>query len=65
MYKVKIDWRLGQDTTEWWNQTCAWVVEEFGLPGDRYKTEITGDYMIFDFDKKEDAAMTALRWGNN
>lgn len=65
MYKVKIDWRLGQDTTEWWNQTCAWVVEEFGLPGDRYKTEITGDYMIFDFDEKEDAAMTALRWGNN
>jgi hypothetical protein len=65
VYKVKIDWRLGQDTTEWWNQTCAWVVEEFGLPGDRYKTEITGDYMIFDFDEKEDAAMTALRWGNN
>ena len=65
MYKVKITWKLGQDSTEWWNQACAWIVEEFGLPGDRYKTELTADYMIFDFDNKNDAAMAALRWGNN
>ena len=65
MYKVKLNWKLGQDTTEWWNQACAWVIEEFGLPGNKYKTEITEDYMIFDFDEQEHAAMTALRWGNN
>lgn len=65
MYKVKLTWKLGQDTSEWWNQACAWVIEEFGLPGNKYKTEITTDYMIFDFNDKEDAAMTALRWGNN
>lgn len=65
MYKVKLDWRLGQDTDNWWNQACVWVMEEYGLPGGKYKTELTADYMIFDFDKQEDAAMTALRWGNN
>jgi hypothetical protein len=65
VYKVKLTWKLGQDTSEWWNQACAWVIEEFGLPGNKYKTEITTDYMIFDFNDKEDAAMTALRWGNN
>ncbi len=65
MYKVKLTWKLGQDTSEWWNQACAWVIEEFGLPGNKYKTEITTDYMIFDFNDKDDAAMTALRWGNN
>jgi hypothetical protein len=65
VYKVKLDWKLGQDTSEWWNQACAWVIEEFGLPGNKYKTEITTDYMIFDFNEQEDAAMTALRWGNN
>jgi len=65
VYKVKLTWKLGQDTSEWWNQACAWVIEEFGLPGNKYKTEITTDYMIFDFNDKDDAAMTALRWGNN
>lgn len=65
MYKVKLTWKLGQDTSEWWNQACAWVIEEYGLPGNNYKTEITEDYMIFDFKEKEHAAMTALRWGNN
>ena len=65
MYKVKLTWKLGQDTTEWWNQACAWVIEEYGLPGNQYKTEITENYMIFDFKDKEHAAMTALRWGNN
>ena len=65
MYKVKLTWKIGQDTTEWWNHVCAWVVEEYGLPGNNYKTELTEDYMIFKFEKQEDAAMTALRWGNN
>jgi hypothetical protein len=65
VYKVKLTWKLGQDTDEWWNQACAWVMENYGLPGMRYSTELTEDYMIFNFKEKEDAAMTALRWGNN
>jgi hypothetical protein len=56
---------MGQDTTEWWNHVCAWVVEEYGLPGGKYNTELTENYMVFNFNKQEDAAMTALRWGNN
>lgn len=65
MYKVKLTWKLGQDTSQWWNQACVWVIEEFGLPGSKYKTELTEEYMIFDFDELDDAAITALRWGNN
>jgi hypothetical protein len=42
---------------------CIWAIEEFGLPGDKYKTELTEDYMIFDFNEKEDAALMLLRWG--
>lgn len=63
MFKVKLDWMMGQDSTEWWNMACIWVMEEFGLPGDKYNTEVTEDYMIFYFKEQEDAAMTALRWG--
>lgn len=58
-----MNWTLGQDTTEWWNQVCIWAIEEFGLPGGKYKTELTEDYMIFDFNEKEDAALMLLRWG--
>ena len=65
MYKVKIDWKLGQDSNEWWNQVCIWAIEEFGLPGGKYKTELTEDYMIFNFEEQENAAVMALRWGNN
>lgn len=65
MYKVRVDWKLGQNTNEWWDKTCAWVIEEFGMPGGCYKTELTEDYMIFDFDKQEDAAVMMLRWGKN
>lgn len=63
MHKVKIEWKLGQDTTEWWDQVCIWAIEEFGLPGHKFKTELTEDYMIFDFNEKEDAALMLLRWG--
>ena len=65
MYKVKIVWKLGQDNEEWWNESCIWVLEEYGLPGDRYTTTLTEDYLIYNFTKQEDAALAALRWGNN
>lgn len=65
MYKVKITWKMGHDTTEWLYHVCAWVVEEYGLPGGKYNTELTEHYMVFNFNKQEDAAMTALRWGTN
>jgi len=65
VYKVQLDWKPGQDTMEWWDQTCAWVVEEFGLPGDCYTTELSMTYMIFNFKDKENAALMLLRWGKN
>jgi hypothetical protein len=65
VYKVKIVWKLGEDNSTWWNQAAIWIIEEYGLPGDRYSTELTEDYLIYKFLVQEDAAMTALRWGNN
>lgn len=65
MYKVKITWKMGHDTTTRLYHVCAWVVEEYGLPGGKYNTELTEHYMVFNFNKQEDAAMTALRWGTN
>ncbi len=63
-HRIKVSWNLDQDTEEWWNEVCAWALEEFGLPGDKFITRATENYMIFDFKDKDDAAIMALRWGN-
>ena len=39
----------------WWNETCAIVLEVFGLPGDRYVTTPSHDAMFFDFKSNKDA----------
>ena len=59
--RVRIPWRTGQGE-EWWNVTCAWAIEHFGLPGDRYMTHPTEDFMDFVFRDDKDAAFFKLRW---
>jgi len=47
--KVRIPWKKG-DTISDWDETCAWAMEQFGLPGDKFTTHPTVDYMDFYFD---------------
>jgi hypothetical protein len=42
-------------TGSWWNETCAMVLEVFGLPGKRYSTHPDTDYMSFEFKNTKDA----------
>lgn len=44
----------------WWNETCANVLEHFGLPGDRYTTEVSTECMKFFFKTEHDALMCQL-----
>ena len=44
----------------WWNETCAVVVEVFGLPGDRYVTIPSYDAMFFDFKNQKDADLCRI-----
>ena len=59
-HEVIIDWRLGHDTETWWNQTCATIMEVFGLPGDRYLSHPTADFMTFTFKNKKDADLCKI-----
>jgi hypothetical protein len=64
-YSVKITWGLKDDDYNiTWSETCARILEQFGLPGDRYTTEISPEYMIFNFTTQEDAMMATLMVGN-
>jgi hypothetical protein len=44
----------------WWNETCAMVVEVFGLPGGKYMSRPEHDYMSFEFENTKDADLCRI-----
>jgi hypothetical protein len=60
--RVRISWQENHDIPTW-NETCAWAVEQFGLPGDRYFTHATEEYMDFYFLDERDAILFELTCG--
>lgn len=44
----------------WWNEVCSDVVEVFGLPGDRFISHPTPEYMDFHFKTKKDADLCRI-----
>ena len=60
--RVRISWQENHDIPLW-NETCAWAVEHFGLPGNRYFTHATEDYMDFYFVDERDAIIFQLTHG--
>lgn len=59
---VELAWEKGKDTSYFWNEACAWAVENFGLPGENYLTHPTKDCMKFLFKNEEDATLFTLKW---
>lgn len=57
--EITIPWKQG-DTIVGWNELCAQVVERFGLPGDKYTTEVSADWMGFKFKDERDELMCRL-----
>lgn len=57
-YVVRIHWK---DYNQNWNEICATAVEYFGLPGDKFSTDICQDYMDFVFTDETDAMWFSLR----
>lgn len=45
-----------------WNEICAQIVEDFGLPGDRYSTRVGLFAMDFDFRNPQDLLLFKLKW---
>ena len=55
---VSIPWR-GQKEY-WWNETCADVLEVFGLPGGRYTSHPSENKMDFYFKSERDADLCRI-----
>ena len=58
MNKVTVPWE--SQNNEWWNETCATICEHFGLPGEKYVTEVNTECMNFIFYNDNDALMCRL-----
>ena len=59
---VRIPWSRDHDNEYKWNEVCAWAIERFGLPGDRFQTHANVNYMDFVFVSNKDALRMALMW---
>ena len=59
MTDIKVAWKDGDSVSDWTDK-CTLVLESFGLPGNKYMTKVTEDYMIFSFIEAEDALMARL-----
>jgi hypothetical protein len=55
---VTVPWE--SQSNVWWNETCADIMEHFGLPGGKYRTEVSTEYMKFIFYDDRDALMCRL-----
>jgi predicted RecB family nuclease len=64
-YRVRLLWNrhdVWGNELDKWNDICAWAIETFGLPGHRFSTKATEDYMDFYFQDEKDAIYFSLRW---
>jgi len=59
---VQLKWEKGKDTQYFWNEACAWAIEQFGLPGENYVTHPTENHMDFLFKHERDAILMTLKW---
>ena len=58
MSEIKVPWK--NQNNSWWNETCAQIIEHFGLPGDRYTTEVSADEMKFFFKDDKEALLCKI-----
>jgi hypothetical protein len=58
MTEIRVPWE--SQSNVWWNETCANIIEHFGLPGGKYTTEISADDMRFFFTDDRDALMCKI-----
>jgi hypothetical protein len=61
-YPVTVRWGAGADTIPYWNEICAASIDMFGLPGDRFITDIGPEAMTWIFRSDKDALLFKLKF---
>lgn len=58
IHNVKVPWSY--QSSSWWNEACADVIEVFGLPGDRFMSHPAPEYLDFYFKSEKDADLCRI-----
>lgn len=59
MTEVRVPWQSYQ-SNYWWNEVCARVVDHFGLPGQKYTTEVSENELKFFFKDEREALLCKI-----
>jgi hypothetical protein len=66
LYPVNIKWGSdGLETITQWDQVCIWGIETFGLPGEKYVTDINDNSMTWMFRDPQDAVFFKLKFSES
>ena len=61
-HHVAVWWSERMRPTTAWDDVCIYAIEHYGLPGEKYITDISVDRMVWSFRDSRDALMFKLRW---
>ena len=61
-HPVTVYWGRGDDTMDYWDKLCIASMEMFGLPGNRFVTDIAEDHMSWIFRDPKDAFIFKLKF---
>ena len=62
-YGAQVKWGRQLNTIAAWDEVAMWAIEFFGLPGDRYITELNINEMVWWFQDQRDRTLFVLRNG--
>lgn len=62
-YHCTIPWIEQNNPMYYWDTLCAQAIELFGLPGDRYITDISEHSMTWSFKDSNDQLLFRLKFG--
>ena len=57
---VHVPWSSKINTLPQWDNVCVEIIERFGLPGGKYTTELTENYMNFTFQNDNEGLLCQL-----
>jgi len=63
IYHCTIPWSVPMNNVYRWNEVTADAMDLFGLPGDRYITDISEHSMTWSFCNDRDAVLFKLKFG--
>ncbi len=61
-HACRVSWKPPANTVLFWDDVCYQAVELFGLPGDRYITDLCGSHMDWIFRDSKDALLFKLKF---